>query len=172
MFRRCLIFFGVLALLPVYAQQGEQLSALLRVFAPIPLSTQLAIPDAVAPNVDLRFGVAVYPIPLLLEAELNLDLAVNVAYGAGGAPLALYFGAGPRFSLVNSTWLPGANAVGTYLGAGAAAGLELGFDFLGVVLEASGDVLYGITAGATPMRFVPRLKVGFNLPVIGTVSPL
>jgi hypothetical protein len=162
----------MLALLPAYAQQDEQVSALLRVFAPIPLSTQIAIPNAVAQNVDLRFGVAVYPIPLLLESELNFDAAVNVAYSAGGAPLALYLGAGPRFSLVNSTWLPGVEAVGSYVGAGAAAGLELGFDFLGVVLEASGDVLYGITAGATPMRFVPRLKVGFNLPVIGTVSPL
>jgi hypothetical protein len=156
----------------VLAQEEEPLSPLLALLAPIPLSTQFVIPNAAGERVDLHVNAAVFPVPYILARELNVDLGLNLAYRLGGEPLVLYLGAGPRFSLVNSAWLPGAEAVGSYLGGGAAAGLALGFDFLGVVLEANGDVLFGLTEGSTPMRLVPRLKVGLNLPVVGAMSLL
>lgn len=165
-----IMLLSAFALTPAFAQQVD-LGPFLELLAPVPLSTQFVLPNAVAENVDLRFNAAVYPIPLLLQRELNLDLGMNISYSVGQAPLLVYLGAGPRYSLVNSDWLPRAGAVGSYVGAGAAVGLELGFDFLGVALEGGGDALFGITQGSTPFQLVPRVNVGLNLPIIGTVAP-
>lgn len=169
--RLVLVLLGALALSPAAAQSVE-LGPLLELLAPVPLSTQFVLPNTFGQDIDLRLSAAVYPVPLLLERELNLDIGVNVAYSVGQEPLLVYLGAGPRYSLVGSDWLPGAGAVGSYVGAGAVAGVELGFDFLGVLVEAGGDALFGVTPNTPSLRFAPRVKVGVNLPIIGTMSPL
>ena len=83
---------------------------LLKAAARVPVSFDLGGENLFARRVGVRVGASVYPLPLVLNRELNLDGFADVTYTLRGgvntflasANAALYAGAGPRYRLINS----------------------------------------------------------------------
>ncbi len=169
---RALLVVVALICASTHAQQPERYSTMVRLIGSFPLTFQFGLEDALGQRVDLRFGAAFYPVPLILDGDVNVDASANVTYRLGEPPLFLYVGAGPRYSRVETEWIPGRGEVGSYVGAGAVAGLGLhigafGAELLNILLEVNGDYTFGITPGATRTRFSPRVAVGIDLPIVG-----
>lgn len=183
--RRCataLVFALGLLLSPgAHAQGLAGSSALLNTVASVPLSLQVGDENLFGPRVGLRVGGSLYPVPLLLQRELNLDAFADLTYtlraSAGGAlaraSAALYTGAGPRYRLINSELFLANGAPGTYLGVGGVAGAEFRLSVIGLSLvsafaEAGSDYIWGTGEGIETGRLSPRVRVGLGIPFVGS----
>ncbi len=159
---------------------GEGAPELLNTAARVPLSLELGDENVFAPRLGFRVGGALYPLPLLLDRELNVDGFADVTYtlrgGVGNflasAGAALYAGAGPRYRLINSELFLEGTDPGTYLGAGAVAGAEfrlgvIGFSLLSAFAEAGSDYLWPAGEAPGDGRLSPRVRVGLGIPFVG-----
>ena len=178
---KLLVVLGLLWMGSVQAQVlGEGAPALLNAAARVPLSLELGDENVFAPRLGFRVGGALYPLPLLLDRELNVDGFADVTYtlrgGVGNflasASAALYAGAGPRYRLINSELFLDGTDPGTYLGAGAAAGAEfrlgaIGFSLLSAFVEAGSDYLWPAGEAPGDGRLTPRVRVGLGIPFVG-----
>ena len=157
---------------------GDGAPDLLNAAARVPLSLEVGDENVFAPRLGFRVGGSLYPLPLLLERDLNVDGFADVTYtlrgGVGNflanASAALYAGAGPRYRLINSEFLAG-GAPGSYLGVGAVAGAEfrlgfIGFSLLSAFAETSSDYLWPTGTGLGEGRFSPRVRVGLGIPFV------
>lgn len=158
---------------------GDDAPALLNTAARVPLSLEFGDENLFARRVGFRVGGALYPLPLLLDRELNVDGFADVTYtlrgGVGGflgsASAALYAGGGPRYRLVRSELFLDGATPGTYLGAGGAAGAEfrlgvLGFSLVSAFVEAGTDYLWPAGAGIGDGRLSPRVRLGLGIPFV------
>lgn len=178
---KLLVMLGLLWMGSVQAQVlGEGAPALLNTAARVPLSLELGDENVFAPRLGFRVGGALYPLPLLLDRELNVDGFADVTYtlrgGVGNflasASAALYAGAGPRYRLINSELFLDGTDAGPYLGAGAAAGAEfrlgaIGFSLLSAFVEAGSDYLWPAGEAPGDGRLTPRVRVGLGIPFVG-----
>ena len=159
---------------------GEDAPDLLNVAARVPLSVEFGDENVFAPRLGFRVGGSLYPLPLLLDRDLNIDGFADVTYtlrgGVGNflanASAALYAGAGPRYRLINSDVFLDGTAPGSYLGAGAVAGAEFRLGFIGFSLfsafaEAGSDYLWP-TGNLEEGRFSPRVRVGLGIPFVNS----
>lgn len=159
---------------------GSGAPALLNAAARVPFSLELGRENLFARRVGFRVGAALYPLPLLLERDLNVDGFADVTYtlrgGVGGflarASAALYAGAGPRYRLINSELFLDGGAPGSYLGAGGVAGAEfrlgaLGFSLVSAFAEAGTDYLWPVGSSVADGQLTPRVRVGLAIPLVG-----
>lgn len=169
-----------LSTVSVHAQVlGDGAPDLLNAAAQVPLSLEFGDENVFAPRVGFRVGGSLYPLPLLLDRDLNVDGFADVTYtlrsGVGNflasASAALYAGAGPRYRLINSDLFLDGAVPGGYLGAGAVAGAEFRLGFIGFSLfsafaEAGSDYLWPTETGLGEGRFSPRVRVGLGIPFV------
>ena len=157
---------------------GDGAPDLLNTAARVPLSLEVGDENIFGPRLGFRVGGSLYPLPLLLDRDLNLDGFADVTYtlrgGVGNflarASAALYVGAGPRYRLINSDLFLDGTAPGTYLGAGGVAGAEFRLGVIGLSLvsafaEVGNDYIWpadNLDAG----RFSPRVRVGLGIPFV------
>ncbi len=159
---------------------GDGAPALLNTLARVPLSLELGPENLFARRVGLRVGASVYPLPLLLDRELNIDGFADVTYTLRGgvgtflasANAALYAGAGPRYRLINSTLFLDGTDPGAYLGVGGVAGADfrlgvIGFSLISAFAEAGTDYLWPAGDALQEGRLSPRVRVGLSLPFVG-----
>lgn len=165
---------------PVRAQVlGENAPELLNAAARVPLSLEFGDENLLARRLGFRVGGSFYPLPLLLDRELNVDGFADVTYTLRGsvgntlarASAALYAGAGPRYRLITSELFLNGTGPGTYLGAGGVAGAEfrlgtLGFSLVSAFVEAGTDYIWPASAGVGEGRFSPRVRVGLGIPFV------
>ncbi len=157
---------------------GEGAPDLLNAAARVPLSLEVGDENIFGPRLGFRIGGSLYPLPILLDRDLNLDGFADVTYtlrgGVGNflarASAALYVGAGPRYRLINSDLFLDGTAPGTYLGAGAVAGAEFRLGVIGLSLvsafaEAGNDYIWP-TGNLDEGRFSPRVRVGLGIPFV------
>lgn len=157
---------------------GEGAPALLNAAARVPLSVEVGDENVFAPRLGFRVGGSLYPLPLLLDRDLNLDGFADVTYtlrgGVGNflarASAALYAGAGPRYRLINSELFLDGTEPGSYLGAGAVAGAEfrlgvIGFSLVNAFAEVGNDYIWP-TGNLGAGRFSPRVRVGLGIPFV------
>jgi hypothetical protein len=155
-------------------------SPLLGAVSRVPFSVQLGDENLFGPRLGLRVGGSLYPVPLLLQRELNLDAFADLTYtlrasvgGAlAGATAALYAGVGPRYRLINSTLFLAGEAPGAFWGVGGTAGAEfrlgaLGFPLASAFAEAGSDYIWRQGEAAASGRLSPRVRVGLGLPFVG-----
>lgn len=181
--RMALTLLLLLAPLSAGAQiLGTGAPPLLNTVARVPLTLELGDENLFAPRLGFRVGGALYPLPLLLDRELNLDGFADVTYtlrgnvgnflASGGA--ALYAAAGPRYHLINSELFLNGRDPGAYLGAGAVAGAEFNLGLVGLSLsafaEAGGDYLWAAGDNLATGRFTPKVRVGLGIPFLGNVG--
>ena len=159
---------------------GPGAPALLNTAARVPLSLEVGPESLFARRVGLRVGAALYPLPLLLDRELNVDGFADVTYTLRGgvgtflasADAALYAGAGPRYRLINSALFLDGTQPGVYYGVGGVAGADfrlgvIGFSLISVFAEAGTDYLWPAGQAFSEGRFSPRVRVGLSLPLVG-----
>ncbi len=179
------IFYGLILcaalLTPVKAQVlGDGAPELLNTLARVPLSLEVGPENLFARRVGLRVGASVYPLPLIIDRELNVDGFADVTYTLRGgigtflasADAAVYAGAGPRYRLINSALFLDGTAPGTYLGVGGVVGADfrlgtLGFSLLSAFAEAGTDYLWPAGEALNTGRLSPRVRVGLSLPFVG-----
>ena len=152
------------------APTADDYGAVITFLADVPFTFDVGSTKLINNNLGVLVGFTVYPLPLLLEGELNIDIAADVTYRRGGEPFYLVFGGGPRYHIVASDWLDGNGRVGGYAGVGGVAGLEFDLNVwnisvLDAVAELSADYTVGTTDGATPALLTVRLGVGVSLPL-------
>lgn len=152
---------------------------LLKAAARAPLSFDVGSENLFARRVGVRVGASVYPLPLLLNRELNVDGFADVTYTLRGgvnvlasASAALYTGAGPRYRLINSALFLDGTEPGAYVGAGGMAGAEfrlgaLGFSLVSAFAEAGADYLWPLGEPAGVGALSPRVRVGLGIPLAG-----
>lgn len=161
---------------------GEETSALLNTIASVPLSLQLGDENLLGPRLGFRVGGSLYPVPLLLQRELNVDAFADLTYTlratAGGAlasaTAALYTGAGPRYRLINSELFLAGDAPGTFWGVGGVVGAEfrlgaLGFPLASAFAEAGSDYIWRQGEAIDAGRLSPRVRVGLGIPFVGSL---
>lgn len=158
---------------------GDGAPDLLNTVARVPLSLELGNENLFAPRLGVRVGASLYPLPLLLDRELNADAFADLTYtlrgGVGSflvsASAALYAGAGPRYRLINSELFLTENDPGPYLGAGAVAGAEfrlgvIGFSLVSAFAEAGSDYLWAVGDAPAEGQLTPRVRVGLSIPFV------
>ena len=178
----CSVFLAVTMMsTPVKAQVlGSGASELLNTLARVPLSLEVGPENLFARRVGLRIGASVYPLPLLLDRELNVDGFADVTYTLRGgvgtflasADAALYAGAGPRYRLINSALFLDGAVPGAYLGVGGVAGADFRLSLIGLSLvsafaEAGTDYLWPAGEAFAEGSVSPRVRVGLSLPLVG-----
>lgn len=186
MFKQWLWRIGIALLLvtpvSVSAQVlGDDAPPLLNTVARIPLTVDLGSENLFAPRVGFRVGGALYPLPLLLERELNLDAFADVTYTLRGSvgnflassSVALYAGAGPRYRVINSELFLNGGDPGSYLGAGAVAGAEfrlgvIGLSLISAFAEAGSDYIWQVGESVSEGSLSPHLRLGLGIPLLGT----
>jgi hypothetical protein len=189
--RRCRFCYALLGLLtalcvslPMAGAQvlGDSAPPLLNTVAKVPLTVNLGSDNLFAPRLGLRVSGALYPLPLLLDRELNLDADADVIYTLRGgvgtflanSSAALYAGAGPRYRLITSEIFLNGDDPGSYWGAGVVVGAEFSLGVLGLSLsafaEAGGDYLWDADEGVSGGDFNPRVRVGLGIPLLGRVT--
>ena len=159
---------------------GSGAPALLNTVARLPLSLEVGPENLFARRVGVRVGAALYPLPLLLDRELNVDGFADVTYTLRGgvgtflasADAALYAGAGPRYRLINSELFLDGTAPGVYYGVGGVVGADfrlgvVGFSLISAFAEAGTDYLWPAGQTVRSGRLSPRVRVGLSLPLIG-----
>ena len=144
--------------------------AVLTFLADVPFTFDFGSSSLINNNLGVLVGVTVYPLPLVLDGELNMDIAADVTYRRGGQPLYFVVGGGPRYHIVASDWLDGNGRIGGYAGVGVTAGLEFdmnvwNIDVFDAVADLSADYTVGTTDGATPALLTVRLGLGVSLPL-------
>lgn len=178
-----LLVLGVVTAGGVRAQTlGEGTSALLDTVASVPLSLQLGDENLFGPRLGFRVGGSLYPVPLLLQRELNVDAFADLTYTlratAGGAlasaTAALYTGAGPRYRLINSELFLAGDEPGTFFGVGGVVGAEfrlgaLGFPLASAFAEAGSDYIWRQGEALDSGRLSPRVRVGLGIPFVGSL---
>ncbi len=153
---------------------------LLKAAARVPVSFDVGGENLFARRVGVRVGASVYPLPLLLNRELNADGFADVTYTLRGgvntflasANAALYAGAGPRYRLINSALFLNGTAPGAYVGAGGMAGADfrlgaVGFSLVSAFAEAGADYLWPLGESAGTGALSPRVRVGLSIPLAG-----
>ena len=173
--KKLLISFALLvgmALGQGYESIPKEYQPLVATVSNIPFTFDLGSTSLFTDEVGLLVGVAVYPVPIFLDGEVNVDVTADVTYRSGVAPFYFLMSAGPRYSYVESSWLPGRGEAGSYAGAGATAGLEidlnlLGVDIINILLEAGADYSFGLTESSSPTQLTVRTGVGISLPLAG-----
>ncbi len=177
------ILLAALLLFSAKAQiLGDGAPELLNTLARVPLSLEVGPENLFARRVGLRVGASVYPLPLVLDRELNIDGFADVIYTLRGgigtflasADAALYAGAGPRYRLINSALFLDGTAPGAYYGVGGVAGADfrlgvIGFSLISAFAEAGTDYLWPAGEGEAfrDGRWSPRVRVGLSLPLVG-----
>lgn len=151
----------------------SEYSALLATAASVPLSFEVGSTTLLSNEVGVLVGASVYPLPLLIAGEFNLDLTADLTYRRGVAPFYFIVGGGPRYQLVGSEWLPGRGAAGSYAGVGALAGAQIDLnlgpvDLLALLFQIGGDYTFGLSGGASASQLSLRTKIGVNIPFVGT----
>ena len=167
---------------PVKAQVlGDGAPELLNTLARVPLSLEVGPENLFARRVGLRVGASVYPLPLILDRELNVDGFADVTYTlrrryrhlpGERRRCALRRRAGPRYRLINSALFLDGTAPGTYLGVGGVVGADfrlgtLGFSLISAFAEAGTDYLWPAGEALNTGRLSPRVRVGLSLPFVG-----
>lgn len=150
---------------------------LLNTLAHVPLTLQLGSDNLFAPRLGMRVGGAVYPLPLLVDRDLNAELFANVTYTLRGgvntfllsSDVALYAGLGPRYAIYQSELFLVDNEAGGYWGAGAMAGAEanlgvLGFRLARAFAEAGVDFLWPAGSSYQDGEVMPKVRLGLSLP--------
>ncbi len=169
------------ATLPLTARAevlGVGAPPLLNTLARVPLTVNLGDENLFARRVGLRASAALYPLPLLIDRQLNYDLSADVIYTLRGSignflassSVALYTGAGPRYRLVNSPLFLDGDTPGAYLGAGGVAGADFRLGVIGLSLvsafaEAGSDYIWRAGEGASSGHWSPRVRVGLTIPL-------
>lgn len=175
------ILLAALLLFPAKAQTlGDGAPELLNTLARVPLSLEVGPENLFARRVGLRVGASVYPLPLILDRELNIDGFADLTYTLRGgigtflasADAALYAGAGPRYRLINSALFLDGTAPGVYYGVGGVAGADfrlgvIGFSLISAFAEAGTDYLWPAGEAVSGGRWSPRVRVGLSLPLVG-----
>lgn len=174
------ILLAALLLFSAKAQLGDGAPELLNTLARVPLSLEVGPENLFARRVGLRVGASVYPLPLVLDRELNIDGFADVTYTLRGgigtflasADAALYAGAGPRYRLINSALFLDGTAPGAYYGVGGVAGADfrlgvIGFSLISAFAEAGTDYLWPAGKAFRDGRWSPRVRVGLSLPLVG-----
>ena len=179
------ILFGIILcsalFTPVKAQVlGDGAPELLNTLARVPLSLEVGPENLFARRVGLRVGASLYPLPLIIDRELNVDGFADVTYTLRGgvgtflasANAAVYAGAGPRYRLINSALFLDGTAPGAYFGAGGVVGADfrlgtLGFSLISAFAEAGTDYLWPAGEALNTGRLSPRVRVGLSLPFVG-----
>lgn len=176
-----LTLFTLSCTFPAKAQiLGDDAPALLNTAARVPLSLEFGAENLLARRLGFRVGGALYPLPLLLDRELNVEGFADVTYtlrgGVGNAlanaSASLYAGAGPRYRLINSELFLDGGEPGGYLGAGGVAGADfrlgvIGFSLVSAFAEAGADYLWPTGESVEEGRLSPRVRVGLSLPFVG-----
>jgi len=179
-FGRSAVALALLCTVWAHAQVlGDGAPDLLNTAARVPLSLEFGGENVFAPRVGFRVGGSLYPLPLLLDRELNADGFADVTYtlrgGVGNflasASAALYTGVGPRYRLINSELFLDGSEPGTYLGAGGVAGAEfrlgaIGFSLVSAFVEAGNDYIWPAGEPLGKGRFSPRVRVGLGIPFV------
>ena len=157
---------------------GDSAPPLLNTLARVPLTLNLGDENVFARRLGLRASAALYPLPLLLDRELNIDASADVTYTLRGSvgnflassSVALYTGAGPRYRLVNSEIFPNGDAPASYVGAGVVAGADFRLGLIGLSLisafaEASSDYIWQLGESPSSGHFSPRVRLGLGIPL-------
>jgi len=160
---------------------GEGASAFLNTVARLPLSLEFGGENLFARRVGFRVGGSLYPVPLILDRELNVDAFADLTYtlrgGVGGslagASASLYVGAGPRYRIINSELFLEGEPPGSFVGAGAVAGADfslraLGFALVSAFAEGGGDYIWELGEEVGTGRLTPKVRVGLSIPFVGT----
>lgn len=159
---------------------GDDAPELLKTVARVPLSLEVGPENLFARHVGFRVGASVYPLPLILDRELNVDGFADVTYTLRGgvgtflasANAALYAGAGPRYRLINSELFLDGTEPGAYYGAGAVVGADfrlgvISFSLISAFAEAGTDYLWPAGDAVRDGQLNPRVRVGLSLPLVG-----
>lgn len=157
---------------------GESAPPFLNTLAKVPLTLNLGDENLFASRLGLRASAALYPLPLLIDRQLNYDLSADVTYTLRGSignflassSVALYTGAGPRYRLVNSPIFLAGDEPGAYLGAGALAGADFRLGLIGLSLvsafaEAGSDYIWQAGDSLSSGHWSPRVRLGLTIPL-------
>lgn len=183
----CRTLFALLCLVTPFVGRaqilGDDAPPLLNTVASIPLTVELGDENVIARRVGLRFGGALYPLPLLIDRELNIDAFADVTYTLRGSvgnflansSVALYTGAGPRYRLVNSELFLDGEDPSSYWGAGILAGADFRLGIIGLSLvsafaEAGSDYVWPSGEGLSAGHWSPRIRVGLGIPLVGGLA--